>query len=179
MTTRQRPLHDSCTLLTIVEVVRAGLPTWEVSGSGLAKTLGPGDHRRRIIGLETPVFVPISARMVRCEGVLGVGTLLIGAPFPDRIWVDEIRVPIARDGSHWCFRCQGCGQQCRRLLWPPAGKAWRCRRCVRPRYRDTRRMNTLPLTPDVDPLDALLRDVLRLREIRNRNRLHSPRREPT
>src|SRR5262245_30552715 len=86
MPAQQRPLRELCTELRIVDVVRAGLPDWEVLGIGLAKILRPEDRGIRIIGRQTPSFVEITARMCRARGLMGRGTLQIGEPFIGYIW---------------------------------------------------------------------------------------------
>jgi hypothetical protein len=78
------------------------------------------------------------------------------------------------------LRCQGCSRPCRSVYWPPRGSAWRCRQCLRLRYPDARRINTLLPLPDAeDELDFLERDLRRLRLLRKfRRKYDTVRRAP-
>ncbi len=160
---QQRPLREMCQTLTIVQLVKAGLPTWGANEAADVELLGP-EHR----GIRTNRpwdrdFTPLRADIERFTGRLARGTLQIGHPYPGAVWCDEVPVRIP-PYTHWTLVCQGCNRQCRALFWPPGGASWACRRCHGLRYPDRRRLATLPPRPNaVSELDALERDIRRLK----------------
>jgi hypothetical protein len=166
MLAQPRPLREMCFDLSIIELVKSGLRDWEGDGLGLVKILTPAERGIRARGLPSRAMVDVFARMRSDCGGLRSGTLRIGHPFPDHVWVDETSAAY-RPGTLWHFTCQGCRADCRKQLWVPGGKQWRCRRCVRPRYPYAARVNTLLPRPDAeDVLDFLERDLKRLRLLR-------------
>lgn len=165
MNQQPRPLRELCQELTIVELVRAGLPQWGNQESSIVRTLGPESRGIRTRRLFDPGCVSVTARMERSPGGFARATIKIGHPFPGYVWADEVAVKIP-PYRHWLLCCQGCNRRCRVLLFPPRGKEWRCRRCLHVRYPDKRRINSLPARPNApDELDRLERDIRRLRLI--------------
>jgi hypothetical protein len=175
-----RPLREMCHALTVVNVVASGALRDTLDRAGHAQILGPASHGIRLIGDSSPDLVHVRRGMM--NGATGEPqrcTLEIGAPWRGHVWCEQQPVRIA-PWFHWCFRCQTCNRTCKALLWPPGGSAWRCRHCVRPRYPDKRRVNTLPPLPDApDNLDEMQRDLDRLRLLRGgRRRYQTSKRKP-
>lgn len=160
----KRPLRELCQALTIVELVNAGLPTWPREHVADVRLFGPESRGIRAPGLFGDDWATISARIERPTHGFARGTLRIGSPHAGYVWVDEVgvRIPPYR---HWLFRCHRCHRQCRKLFWPPKGTAWRCHRCHRLRYPDRNRLSTLPPRPDADPIDHMIRDLQRMKQI--------------
>lgn len=160
----KRPLRELCQALTVVELVNAGLPTWPREHVADVRLFGPESRGIRAPGLFGDDYATISARIERPTHGFARGTLRIGSPHAGYVWVDEVGVKIP-PYRHWLFRCQGCNRQCRKLFWPPNGTAWRCHRCHRLRYPDRNRLSTLPPRPDADPIDHMIRDLQRMKQI--------------
>ncbi len=168
MVKQGRPLRELCFELTAVALVNAGLPTWRRRDLALVETFGPRDHGIRAGGTFDAGLVEVAAKIERPACGFGRGTLRVGHPFQGHVWVDEVAVKIP-PYKHWVLRCQGCNRQCRKVLWPPGGKAWRCRRCVKPRYPDKTRLESMPPRPYApDKLDMLEREIRRMRLITRR-----------
>jgi hypothetical protein len=163
-----RPLRELCQTLTVCNVVASGILGNTVERHGLVKVLGPAQRGIRVRGDDDPENVGIRAKVSGVSGGMQRAFLDIHHPWPSHVWVQEIPVSIP-PGRHWLFSCPLCLRLCRRLLWPPGGRQWGCRACVRPRYPDKNRLNTLPPRVDAeDELDVMQRELDRLRLIRGR-----------
>jgi hypothetical protein len=174
----QRPLKEMCHQLTVVAVAQSGALRDRPDRFGYAKLVSPRSRGIRVRNLLESESVHVQARLSGPPGNQ-VGTLVITGEFPGHVWIDETPVRIAR-GGFWMLRCQGCNRPCRSVFWPPRGSVWRCRKCLRLRYPDGRRINTLLPLPDAeDELDFLERDLRRLRLLRKfRRKYDTVRRAP-